>query len=180
MPANDDYLARNDAELLAQCDLHLFRSSGPGGQHRNKVSSAVRLRHRPTGITAHSDGSRSQQENRGLALRRLRMAIACRVRHPLDPAAVELPAVVEACLFRPRGRQGGASRRIEIGPRDSRFWQVAAFLLDLLDACAGRLTVAAAAMQITTSNLVRVFKSHRRLLAAAQEIRRAHGLGGLK
>lgn len=179
MPADDDYLARTDAELLAQCDVHLFRSSGPGGQHRNKVSSAVRLRHQPTGITAHSDASRSQHENRRLALRRLRMAIACRVRRPLDPAA-ELPAVVEACLFHPRSRQGGACRRIEIGPRDSRFWQVGAFLLDLLDACGGRLTAAAAAMQVTTSNLVRLLKSHRRLLAAAQEIRRTHGLGGLK
>ena len=60
MGEQPDYLSLDDAALLAQCDLHTYRSSGPGGQHRNKVSSAVRLRHRATGITAHGDDSRSQ------------------------------------------------------------------------------------------------------------------------
>ena len=45
----EDYLALDDARLLAQCQVHTYRASGPGGQKRNKTSSAVRLHHRPTG-----------------------------------------------------------------------------------------------------------------------------------
>ena len=37
-----DYLALDDAALVAQCDVKIHRASGPGGQHRNKVSTAVR------------------------------------------------------------------------------------------------------------------------------------------
>ena len=47
------------------------RSRGPGGQHVNKVSSAATLLHRPTGLSATASDSRSQAENRLLALGRL-------------------------------------------------------------------------------------------------------------
>ena len=47
------------------------RSRGPGGQHVNKVSSAATIRHRPTGLTVTASDSRSQAENRRLALGRL-------------------------------------------------------------------------------------------------------------
>jgi len=47
------------------------RSSGPGGQHVNKVSTAVTLRHRPSGIAVTVQDSRSQARNRQLALERL-------------------------------------------------------------------------------------------------------------
>jgi peptide chain release factor len=47
------------------------RSGGPGGQHVNKVSSAASIRHRPTGLAVTASDSRSQAENRHLALSRL-------------------------------------------------------------------------------------------------------------
>lgn len=47
------------------------RSSGPGGQHVNKVSTACTLRHVPTGILVTASDSRSQFQNRQLALERL-------------------------------------------------------------------------------------------------------------
>jgi len=51
------------------------RSSGPGGQHVNKVSTAVTLRHRPSGIGVTVQDSRSQAINRKLARERLLDAI---------------------------------------------------------------------------------------------------------
>lgn len=47
------------------------RSSGPGGQHVNKVSTAVTLRHQPSGLSVTVQDSRSQARNRQLALERL-------------------------------------------------------------------------------------------------------------
>ena len=173
----DDFLALDDAALLTQCDVHIHRSSGPGGQHRNKVSSAVRLQHRPTGVTATATESRSQHDNRRAALRRLRMNLACRCRRAVDLIDPDVPPVVAECIFAPRGRRSdtAASRRLAVGRKDARFWPVAAFLLDLLDAAEARLAPAAAALSISSSNLVSVLQSDRHLLAAAQGIRKAHG-----
>jgi protein subunit release factor B len=47
-----EYLELTDQELMKQCQMDTFKSSGPGGQHRNKRESAVRLKHLPTGIIA--------------------------------------------------------------------------------------------------------------------------------
>ena len=47
------------------------RSSGPGGQHVNKVSTAVTLVHRPSGISVTVQETRSQYRNRQLAMNRL-------------------------------------------------------------------------------------------------------------
>jgi len=57
-----------------------YRASGPGGQHRNKTESAVRIKHLPTGIIVTAAESRSQHENREKALERLQERLAARRR----------------------------------------------------------------------------------------------------
>src|ERR1700693_6010716 len=67
-------------QLLADCELRRTRRSGPGGQHRNKVETAVSIEHRPTKLSAEASERRSQAENREMALFRLRMRLALEVR----------------------------------------------------------------------------------------------------
>lgn len=65
-----------DEDLLRECEVETFRSSGPGGQHVNKTESAVRLRHLPSGIVVSSQQERSQHRNKALCLERLRKKVA--------------------------------------------------------------------------------------------------------
>ncbi len=180
MTTNENYLNLDQAKLLSQCEVHIYRASGPGGQHRNKVSSAVRLKHKPTGITVTATESRSQHENKRNAAARLRMKIACTIRRPVDTKDLVIPAPVNESLFSPKKKPMRCGvKRLEVGRKNQRFWPVAAFLLDLLQANSGRLAQVAGQINITTSNLTSILKSERHLLAAAQQIRRQNGLGNL-
>ena len=57
--------------LERDCDLEFFIASGPGGQHRNKVETGVRLTHRPSGISVTATERRSQHANREVAYERM-------------------------------------------------------------------------------------------------------------
>ena len=77
MPDVTDYtLPETDGALLGECDVSTFKSTGPGGQGVNTTDSAVRLRHRPTGIVVTCRRERSQHLNKNECLKRLREKIA--------------------------------------------------------------------------------------------------------
>ncbi|HVB20762.1 MAG TPA: peptide chain release factor-like protein [Ktedonobacteraceae bacterium] len=59
------------ASLERDCDIEFVIAGGPGGQHRNKVETGVRLTHRPTGITVMATERRSQHANREAAYERM-------------------------------------------------------------------------------------------------------------
>src|SRR5919199_1389484 len=136
-----------DEQLLAQCAVDTYRASGPGGQKRNKTSSAVRLRHLPSGLIVIAEESRSQHENRARALKRLRQALYLKLREPLpaDATATAWREPVRAALDR-----GG---RLHLGARDARFWPAAGVVLDVLLAREARVSDAAAALGLSTGNL---------------------------
>ena len=69
-------LPESDENLLRECEVDTFRSSGPGGQHVNKTESAVRLKHVPSGIVVRSQQERSQHWNKVLCLEKLRNKVA--------------------------------------------------------------------------------------------------------
>ncbi len=61
--------------LKKEVRLGYYKSSGPGGQHKNKTMSSVRLYHNPTGIRVIATESRSQIKNRELAFKRLQVKL---------------------------------------------------------------------------------------------------------
>ena len=71
-----------DPEILKkQVLIETFRSSGPGGQRKNKVETAIRLKHIPSGISVIATEHRFQSRNKALAFERLRKRLA-RVNQP--------------------------------------------------------------------------------------------------
>lgn len=63
-------------------DITFFKAGGPGGQHRNKTETAVRIHHRPTGITVTASERRSRQANIEHALERLAQRLEALRRKP--------------------------------------------------------------------------------------------------
>lgn|GEM_PF-290397 len=77
-------------ELERDCEVDVFRATGPGGQCVNTTDSAVRMRHVPTGTVVVSRESRSQFRNRQLCLQKLRerfeqLAVPPKVRRATKP-----------------------------------------------------------------------------------------------
>ena len=62
----------SDQDLLAECTVDTFRSSGPGGQNVNTRDTAVRIRHLPSGVVVTCQRERSQLRNKQIALQELR------------------------------------------------------------------------------------------------------------
>ncbi len=99
-------LALGDAALLADCEETFFVAGGPGGQHRNKTESGVRLVHRPTGVVVTATERRSQSRNRSEALLRLRERL-------------QVLSHVPARRVATRPTRGGRERRLEEKRRTS-------------------------------------------------------------
>jgi RF-1 domain len=167
------WTALTDEQLLAQCAVDTYRASGPGGQKRNKTSSAVRVRHPPSGLVVIAEESRSQHENRARALRRLRQALYLHIRDPFAPAdGPALPPEIAAVRT--------ADGRLDVGRKDPRFWPAVGVLLDVLEAHAGRVAEAAAALGVTTANLVDFLRLEPKVWQRANELRHRHGLKPLR
>lgn len=75
--------------LARDCDIRAYRSSGPGGQHKNKTESSVRVTHRPSGIVRIGTEHRSQGRNRELALTRVWDELKRRARKPKPRVATK-------------------------------------------------------------------------------------------
>ena len=79
------------ATLRKEVELTTFRGGGPGGQHRNKVETAVRLHHPPSGVTVISADHRLQGRNREQAFERL-LARLTALNRPVRPRRTTKPS----------------------------------------------------------------------------------------
>lgn len=71
---------------IADCEVQPFRASGPGGQHRNKVCTAIRLIHHPSGAVIEAKDQRSQWANKQNAFMRLTEHPKFKIWHKMETA----------------------------------------------------------------------------------------------
>ncbi len=161
-----------DEQLLAQCAVDTYRASGPGGQKRNKTSSAVRLRHPGSGLIVIAEESRSQHENRVRALKRLRQALYLKLRDELPPQ----DRSPEALAAHPDYRAArSANGRLDLGRKDPRFWPAVGVVLDVLAAVEARVSEAAEALRVPTANLIAFLETDPKLWEQANQLRARFG-----
>jgi len=157
-------------QLLTQCDVQFVRRSGPGGQHRNKVSTAVVLLHRPTGVKAEANERRSQAENRTAAILRLRINLALEVRTNRETTDVPSP------LWRSRCRAG----RIEVSPTHDDFPTLLAEALDALAVSQFDPKLVGKRFRCTASQMVKFLKKEPRAILQVNQARSGQGLHPLR
>jgi hypothetical protein len=155
-------------QLLINCDVTRLRRSGPGGQHRNKVETAIRIIHRPTGTTAEASERRSQAANLSMATRRLRLALSVEIRCE--------PAHDPSELWKARCRGG----TIAVNTEHEDFPTILSEALDRLAQAEWSLQVAADRLQCSSSQLTKLLRKHPPALALLNRHREQAGLSRLR
>jgi hypothetical protein len=159
-----------EALLLEQCRIRRTRHSGPGGQHRNKVETAIEIVHEPTDIVAFAAERRSQEANRQVAVFRMRLLLAVRVR------CVRSPDVQPTELWRSRCQ----GQKINCSERHHDFPAMLAEAMDAIDAKDYDVRCAAAALGCSATQLIRFIARVPEALATVNTARIARGLNRLQ
>lgn len=154
-----------EPELLKDCQTKTGRRGGPGGQHRNKVETAVVITHLPSGIAAEANERRSQAENLKVAIRRLRLKLACEVRDS-EIVAEKLPTA----LWKQRLKAG----RLKINPQHDDYPSLVAEALDAIAMLGGDVRAAAELLRTSQSQICKLLREHHPALSAMNKIREAN------
>ena len=166
-------LELDDHLLLNECEVDLYKASGSGGQKRNKTSSAVRIRHKPSGVISKAADSRSQSDNRRKAMQRLRENLALDLRDPVEADYVVSEAALEALAKGPRGKNSKPRRQAP-------YLLALAEILDVFSDEKAVLSSAAARLGVTTASLGKLLCGDDRVARRAQEMRSQNALKPLR
>jgi len=162
-------------DLLDDCNATRSRGSGPGGQHRNKVETAVTLTHPGTGITAQASERRSQTQNQSVALKRLRVKLAIHHRSPAGlPGRSITPGPSD--LWRSRVKD----QRIACNANHADYPALLAEAMDHLAWCQHAPADAAKRLGVSTSQLIKLISKEPAALEQVNKDRQARGMKRLQ
>lgn len=168
--------------LIAQCRMSQLRRSGPGGQHRNKVSTAIQWLHEPTGITAEASESRDQNRNRRDALARLRIRMAIRLRSAMT--ATDAMDVGDRSLTADSRsnqlRELGQSRRLKVSAGNEDYPAILALVMDDLHRAGGQPSLVGPLWNASTTAVVSLVAVWPAALQEVNRWREHHGRGPLR
>jgi hypothetical protein len=162
-------LLLDQAQLKKACSISRTRRGGPGGQHRNKVETAIVITHDASGISAQAGEKRSQHANLTAAMDRLGVNLAIGVRSDPLPTA-------PSDLWKSRVK----NRRIAVSRSHADYPLILTASLDALALEKNDIVAAAKFLEISTSQLIKFFKSNTQVFDHVQKTRQANGLGTLK
>lgn len=151
-----------DEQILRDCRWEAFRASGPGGQKRNKTSSAIRLVHIPTTLAGLANESRSQAANRLSALHRLRHRMTLALRDPALPDPFAIPDWFAALC---------PKDRLSVSKKSAHYLPAMGLILDLLERETWSVSSTARLLNLSTGNLVRFLQADEKLMAHVNEQR---------
>jgi hypothetical protein len=161
----------DDAALLSQCEVTFGRASGPGGQHRNKVETAVTIVHGPSGIIGSASERRQQNQNRAEALRRLRLKLAMKVRCDVSPKTYQ-----PSSLWQSR-RQG---KQLSVSHSHRDYPALLAEAMDVVIARKFDVAGAAGLLGVSMSQLAKLIRHEKHAFAIVNTGRTERGLPALK
>jgi len=159
--------------LLTNCRLTAMRRGGPGGQHRNKVSSAIMVLHLPTNVSAEANERRDQAQNRKVAIERLRLRMALTLRTFLTEGQSSDASELEF-----RARWNG--RPLKIAESNFDHVAVLTLLLDDLYRAGGQPSLVAKLWNVSTTSIVQFVATHPPALQVVNKWRTHHGRSGLR
>lgn len=139
------------------------RGSGPGGQHRNKVETAIVVEHLPSGQRGEASERRSQDQNRRQAIHRLRIKLAIGERRSSGDGASR--------VWRQRIKEG----RISVNAGHEEFPALLAEALDVVATHDFEISAAAEQLEVSTSQLIKFLKIEQRAL---ELVNRERAVGG--
>ncbi len=180
LPAFYDWLTLPPEQLLDECKRTPYQASGPGGQKRNRVYSAIRLEHAPSGLRAESGANREAARNRADALRKLRLSLAiagsrlipiARPQSSAAPPATETPAA-------PPAHYPAFRAKVSVEHKDFPAMVLQALVEFRIHG--GEPRPAAERLGVSTSAFVKFLKLDKALLAEANAIRKDLGRDSLR
>ena len=158
-----------EEKLLKECNVKRTRGSGPGGQHRNKVETAIVITHNASEIIGQASERRSQKDNHKEALFRLRINLAIGYRRQFE----SLQEMKLSECWHKRIVAG----RIQISTSHEHFPEMLAETLDILSFCKHDVACAALKIGCTNSQLIKFLKKE---TAAFEWVNRKRNELGLK
>ena len=144
-----------EERLLAQCKWTFSRASGPGGQNRNKVETSVQVEFLPANIIASASERRTQNENRKVAILRLRCMLAVQLRVPVE-ASGQFREPNGSETWRLYCRNG----RVDISDTNTDWPAILAEVMETLSSCDWNVSEVAIRLGTSSSQLVKLLKKH--------------------
>jgi hypothetical protein len=161
----------DDETLLKDVIFDFGRSSGPGGQHRNRKATACTATHMPTDISGEASERRRQSENRKVSISRLRRALAIRLRRNIS---------LEQFVSTPLWEERRSGNQLAINPKHRDYPCILAEALDIAFASEFDMRIAADTSQISSTQLLKIITHEPAAFVWLNEQRKERGLSALK